>query len=1172
MKNLKLNCVLEVVFSNMLKIVRIMKLTTFLLMISALSVLAGESYSQSKKLNLDLKDVTVEDVLSSIESQSEFYFLYSEKIIDVDRKVSLNIKDKNVQDVLNELFAGTDVAYTIKDRIIVLSTPEVLDNISKTVWQQATVRGTVTDKNGQPLPGVTVVVKGTTQGTVTDSDGNYSLTNVSTDATLQFSFVGMRAQEIPVVGKTTIDVAMTEETVGIEEVVAVGYGVQKKGNLTGAVAVIENDALEDRPAAKTTDLLQGVSSGLQITRSNTGNIRGSQNQISIRGVTSRSNPGVLIIVDGIAQESTDASALDNINPNDIESISILKDSQAAIYGARAAGGVILITTKSGKTNKPTINASVIETIQKPSLMREPTNILQLYEMQYEGYVNDGQLTNQFSDLEKFFADNNITFDEIKQNNKKYLLREPYGNQHSYYLGHYDWNNIMFDPSLQQNYNVSISGKTDKVNYYESINYINQDGMLAYGKNYKKRLLITLKNDYNVTSFLKITSNFYLGNEKIIEPYNFSRSTSSIEHYLYRTMPVVAPYTDGGHYANIGGFYNPIGLAKDAGNTTDLSYILHGKLGAEITPFKNFIITAEIATNYDITETDWADIGFMMYDAVDETPQISNNGINRAGAEFSRNRHMVGNLFSQYSYDKLENQMFKLMVGYSHEENDYRDFSAYRRYGLISAELPTMIMGDPNEQYNSEVKNDYSLKSVFARLDYNYKSRYLLEGIFRYDGSSKFAPGHKWSPFYGVSGGWIVSEESFWSSLENIFDYLKIRASWGQLGNQTGIGLYDYISTINIGSAYPFGSWNSPSKNQVATLGTMPSTTRTWEVIESKNIGIDYRFLNSKITGSFDYYVKDNKNMFFNQEFPQVLGTTPPNINGAHLRTKGFEWEIGWNDKFNSGSYYVRLNLANNSNKVIDLADAIIPKQGTNVFVQGYPTDSYFGLLFDGFIKTDAELEEYNSKFTSGIPNNLILGDARFKDLNGDGKLTSLPYETDDNGNPTANSGDLVQFGEGGQHYLYGINMGLNWKNFDFGCFFQGVMKWQVISTVIPNLAWHSPNESYFYHQTWAPDRPDVKWPRLSQDSNIKNYDNQYSDAPYKMYNNRYIRLKNIQLGYTLPSKVTQRINIEKLRVYFNGTDIWELDTLPGNEDPETPFTLRRSPFPRLYSFGANFTF
>lgn len=1149
---------------------RKMKITCFLFFVFASGVFAIPATSQVAKVSMSMENTTVSIVLNAIEKQTDYLFVYDKNEIDLTRRVSVNVQEQPVAKVLSEIFDNTDVIYAMEGSNIMLMQRS---NAQQPVGQ---VSGKVTDQNGASLGGVTVAVKGTTIGVITDNDGKYSFSKVPENATLIFSFVGMKTQEAKVEGRSTLNIQMISETISLGEVVAVGYGTKAKETLTGSISVIENEVLENRSNVKTTDLLQGVSSGIQISRTNTGDIRSSTNTITIRGLSSRNAPGVLVVVDGIAQNYTDSRALDNINPNDIENISILKDGSAAIYGARAAGGVILVTTKKGKTSKPTINFSAMATVQSPSLMRHTMHVLDVTEMHNEGFVNDGQLNNPFTPVLNYIRDNNITREEINKNNGKWILTAPWDAPNT--LGYWDWADIMFDPSLQQNYDVSISGKTDKLNYYESINYVNQDGMLAYGSNFKKRLLLTLKNDYEVNRFLKIRSNFSLGNQKVVEPMNYSANSynGGVQGALFFVWPTNQPFTPQGHYMNQGGFHDPIGYAEAAGNRTDLSYILHGNLGAEITPFKGFVITAEIASNYDILESDYASIGFPMYDPYDHFTQYSsddaNTGPNRAGADFTRSRYSLGNFYARYTYNKFVNHKINLMAGYSHEENDFRSFSAYRRLGLISAQLPTMAAGSTSEQYNSESKSDYALNSVFSRLEYSFKNRYLFEGIYRYDGSSKFAEGHKWAPFFGLEGGWIMSDETFFKNLNKVVDFIKIRGSWGELGNQTGIGLYDYLSQVNIGGGYPMGSYISPVQVQTATLGGMASETRSWEKIESKNIGIDFRLLNSRLNGSFDAYIKDNKDMFFVQEFPQVLGTTAPSINGAHVRTKGWELELGWRDKVGEVDYFVRLNLQNNHNKVVELADAVVPVQGNNAFVQGYPANSFFGLKYDGLIQTDEELAAYKSKFTSGLPVTLSKGDAKFNDLDGDGKLEKLPYTLGEDGKPTALSGDMVQFGDGGQHGIYGITLGASWKNFDFTSFFQGVLNWKVINTTIPCSQYFEPIESWYFHQTWSTDRTDAFYPRLSQTGAVKTNNYQYSDAPWKMWNNRYIRLKNIQLGYTVPKNITDKLNIDKLRVYFSGTDIWEHSTLPGDQDPETPFAVRVSPFPRQYSFGLTLNF
>ena len=1146
----------EFLCHSLKKTLFIMRIVVILLFVGFLQTRANDAYSQKTRLSIVFSNTELVTVLDKIEKQSEFYFLYNEKLIDAKRKVSIDAKDERIEEVLKNLFSGTDVEYSIIDRKIIL----VPSYLSESQQPSKKVSGKVTEVNGAPIPGVTVMVKGTTTGVITDNDGNYSLANIPANATLQYSFVGMKSQEVKIASQTAVNVVLVEESIGIEEVVAIGYGTKSKATVTGAISVINNDAITNRPSTKTTDLLQGISSGLQITRSNTGNIRGSQNSITIRGLTSRNAPGILIVLDGIPQAATDASALDNIDPNTIDNISVLKDGQASIYGARAAGGVILITTKAGITNKPTINFSATNTVQIPSLLPKIMNILDEWDLQHEAYLNDGQLTDIFTNNLKLISDQGITFDDIKNNPKKTLMYEPYGNNHPFYLGNYEWNKIMWKPALEQNYNLSVSGKRDNLRYYESVNYSGQDGMLAYGKNYRNRLSITLKNDYDITNWLKIKSNFNIGTIKMVQPNSYPQG---------ETVQVLQPYVSPGHYMAIGGYSNPIANAL-AGSLIEPSYILNGTLGAELRPFKDLVIAGEISSKYNIQESDWSSIDYPEYGADDILVGMHFGGLNQAGAGYTRTRYTVGDINATYSYTKLVDHQIRLLAGYSHEENNYRNFAAYRQYGLISAELPTMGAGSAANQYNSESKTEYALNSAYSRLEYSYKNKYILEGIFRYDGTSKFAQGFKWSPFFGASGGWVITDENFMKNLKNVINFLKIRASWGQLGNQTGIGLYDYISQINVGGSYPMGSWLSPIQTLNATLGTMPSTTRTWEKVVTKNLGLDLAAFDSKLTGSFDYFIKDNKNMFFNQEYPQVLGTTAPNINGAHLRTKGYEVEIGWADKINDFRYSVKVNLSDNNNKIISLADAIIPSQGTNNFIQGYPSTAYFGYQYDGIIQTASELADYKAKLT-GLPTKLIVGDVRYIDKNGDGKLTTNPYTLDATGKPTATSGDLVYLGEGGQHNMYGISVGLSWKGFDFSCFLQGVLQWNVINGIVPCSQWYNRIETYFYHNTWTPDRANALWPAVSQDGTLRNYNYQYSDAPYKLWNNRYIRLKNIQVGYTLPNSICERIHVNKLRFYVSGTDLWEHENLPGKEDPETPFGQNVSPFPRQISLGLSLT-
>ncbi len=1162
------SCVLKKTF-------RMMKLTLFCLLLGVIQLWANDLYSQQTRLSLKLDNAKIVDVLNEIENQSEFFFLYNSDDVDVKRKVDIEVNDQKVQDVLEDLFSNTNVSYRIEGRQIVLTS---LDKASM-IGQQKSISGSVSDSSGQPLPGVSIIIKGTTTGTITDFEGNFAIQDLPESATLVFSFVGMKTIELAVGNQSSFNIVMEEDAVGIEEVVAIGYGTKSKATLTGAISTVGSESIEGRPTANATDLLQGLAPGLSISRGNSGRLRDRDVSINIRGLTSRSDPGVLIVIDGIPQKDNNALAIDNINPDDIENISVLKDAQAAIYGARAAGGVILITTKKGKTNKPTINFSSNFTLQIPSLSPELVNVLQEVEMHNEAFLNDGVNNHMYSHIVKYIAENNLTFDKIKGNDYKYSTLWPFDNTGTLLVfGHNDWFDTMHDAAWMQNHNLSVSGKSEKANYYASLGVVDQNGTLVPGDNSNLRYFLRLKYDYQITDFLNINANVAVERQKVTEPttYGGKWANEGWTAIMHTSHPV---YNREGNYYNYGSYANPFASNEEGGSSIYLDHRVRSQLGAVITPMKGLEIVADVATNVDISDNEWARLGIDLYNWKNQFSYNTNANRNSAGTSFARSRHYSGSIYAKYNTE-IKNHKFDLMVGTSHEEENYRKFSAERRLGLIGPELPTMALGDSDEQYNDEEKSDWALKSVFSRFSYDYKKKYLLEATFRYDGSSRFAEGFKWAAFYGVSAGWTISNEPFMEGFANdLISFMKLRASWGQMGNQASIGLYDHISQINIDGNYPMGNPDSPVQTQRARLAGLASLDRTWEELDVKNVGLDVAVLDNKLSANFDYFIKNNSNMFYSKEFPQVLGVTPPSVNGAHVRTKGWEFVIGWNDKVKDFKYYVNFNISHASSKVIELADSRIPKLGFNEYVEGYPAGSFFAFRYDGIIQNESELQAYKSQITEGgIPSNIRVGDARFKDLDGDGKLEALPYETDENGNPTANSGDIEYIGHGGIDYRYGINMGAEWKGFDFSAFFEGVGRWNVMDTdnrAIEASSWTP--QVHYYHNTWTPENTGALYPRLSEDShkwtsagiNGSNY--RRSDAPYIFYNNKYIRLKNIQLGYTLPAHLTRKLSIEKLRLSVGGTDIWEKENLPGVYDPEKPFDRRKTPFVRGVTFGINLT-
>ncbi len=1157
-----------------------MKLTAIFFIAIALQV-SGKSLSQT--ITLKMNGASIESVFAEVEKQTDFVFVYNKQLLKGIGPVSLDVQDASLNTLIGQVLKELPLEYTIRNRTVFIRKKQTPPNndISLRLEDQilpppGVARGIIVDENNEPVI-ASVLVKGTRRGTASNARGEFELNDVEEDATLVISATNIHTVELRVAdhrellsGRMRIQVSTL--TTGLGEVVVVGYGTRSRATVTGSVSTIQAEDLAGRPAARTTDLLQGLAPGVQITRSNAGRIRGTNSAVTVRGITSRSNPGVLIVIDGVMQSENDTYALDNINPNDIENISILKDAQAAIYGARAAGGVILITTKSGKSGKPVIDFSSTYNVQTPSALRKSTNILQLVEMMNESFVNDGQTTNMYTHIQQYIDDNNITMSDVRRNDGSLVVKWPFDNSANLIMADYNWHDIMFGPAPMQTYNLSVSGKTERLNYFNSVGYVDQQSMLNYGDNRNKRLFVRLKNDLKVTRSLEVKTNFSLERQKVTEPFGYE----TMEIWEGIVWPSHMPYTPGGNLYNYGSITNPIGLVERSGSVSDLYYRLKSQIGMVLTPVKGLTITGQTAMNFDILESDWANLGFDLFNENDVFSYNSNNNRNTAGARYNRSRYALGSLHADYRFRIADAHSVGVMAGYSHEEQDNRFFSAERRLGLISNELPTFGVGSSTEQYAAETKSDRSLRSAFSRLEYGFNDKYLAELTFRYDGSSKFSKGNQWMPFYGVSGAWVVSREHFMDRVSSVIDFLKIRASWGLLGNESSIGLYDHISTINITGSYPMGNSNSPSIAQHAALASMASQIRSWETIETKNLGVDFALLGSRLSGSLDLFLKKNADMFYTSEFPQVLGITPPSINGAVVQTKGWDLNIRWSDKVGAFNYYANFNLSDNVSRVIELADSRNPVQGLNNFVEGYPVGAYFGYRFDGFIQNDAELNAYTSQFTSGIPGALKPGNPRYKDLDQDGRLRPQVYQVDEHGVPTANSGDLEYLGNAAQHLLAGLNLGASYKNFDFGTFFQGVLKWKVLEQNTASTGNVVAPLQYFYGKQWTPTTAQqAVYPRLTQNTAVIVYDYLVSDAPYRMYDSWYMRLKNIQIGYTLPDQMVKRWNLQRLRVYVSGTDLFEVHNLPGVNDPEKPFTNRQFnpvPFPRTYSFGLNLTF
>ncbi|TKG95576.1 SusC/RagA family TonB-linked outer membrane protein [Puteibacter caeruleilacunae] len=1157
------------------KTLRIMRIGMIIFLLSMFQLQAVESFSQEKLMSIKLKDVTVEDVLEKLESETEYRFFYNSRVVDIKRRVNVNATNRNINDVLEMLFGDTQIKYMIIDQQVLLSSKA----IEKTSSQQAKViTGTVTDENGEGLPGVSVVVKGTTIGITTDVDGKYSLDVPASGEVLLFSFVGMKTKEVVISGQKVINISLEEDAIGLEEVIAVGYQSKHKTNLTGSVATVSSEQLKDRPTAKLTSVLPGMAPGLTVTRSNPGRIGQTSESLRIGGITSRSNPGILVVIDGVPQEGT-TSALNSINPNDVESISVLKDAEAVIYGARASGGVLVITTKKG--GKPNLSASASVSFRKPHIYPRKTNMLQMFEMLEEGWENNG-ITPMwgFPKVFKYVKDNNITFDDIKNNDFQYAITDGAQFPDTPYLGfgHTDWIDTMYGTGVSKNYDVSASGSSKKTNYYLSLGIVDEGSMLRYGRNNSYTYYTRLKYEYQYNEMIKVGANIGLRYQRLTEPtaYGTVQSLAASKHTYDH------PYTPEGKYMNWGGFQNPIGWAEEGGDHRIKFYDVKPQLFVEVTPISGLKIKANFAKNVSFRNGRSLSTSFKHYYGTErfsfENRRQSETSV---GSQLIINNSFTGNLQATYNVQIQENHKLRALAGMSHEEFT-RDVTTSWRDNLAYDKLQTLNLGDSEKQYNSDEQTQDAIKSYFGNISYSYADKYVVEASVRRDGSSRFAKGYKWDEFFGGGVAWNVDKEGFFQNLNlHNVNALKLRSSWGQLGNIGSIGLYDFVSQINIGqSNLLLGQPTSVAKLQTATLAGFPSLTRTWEVAEKLNFGYDLTMFDGRFKSSFNYFITNTDNMFYGEEFPSVLGTAPPSINGAHVRTNGWDLSLEWNDKIGSSfTYYGRFGISDANTEVKSLSDSRIIKYGNNAFVEGYSVGSMFGYDYDGLIQDDADLADYLDRIEAGITRRVRVGDAKYKDLDGDGKLEGAKFEAGEDGNPTADSGDLVYLGDTEIHYNYYFDLGFSWKGFDFSMLLNGVGKWNVWERTGTETGypWVQPLE-HFYNNTWSADRPDAKYPRLSvigndfsNDRNDNNY--RISNAPYVKQNVPYLAIKNIKLGYNIPKSIARKLRTERLYVYANISDLgYIINKMPKSYSPEQPFNSNITPYPQTFSFGLNVNF
>jgi TonB-linked SusC/RagA family outer membrane protein len=1156
------------------KTFRTMRLTFYALILAVVQGYALSGYAQATKLNLNMENSTVREVLLEIENMSEFRFLYNSKMVDADREVSVEFKNLTIDKALDRLFKGSDAAWQIVDRQVVLfSKHEPVYETVDLQQQQPTVSGTVTDESGQPLPGVTVVVKGTTQGTVTNAEGSYSLSNIPEDATLVFSFVGMHTQEVVVGNQTSINLVLEEETIGMEEIVVVGFGTQQKVNVTGAVSTVNSESLEARPVINIGQALQGIVPGLNITQSSGGNLSNNPGY-NIRGITTigtGSSGGPLILVDGMEGN------INNLNPQDVENISVLKDAAASsIYGSRAPFGVILITTKKGKAGKAVINYSNNFRWNSPILRPKSMDSYTFALYVNDASVNGGQGVRFTEDRLQRILDFQAgrTTDALIPNpaNPQYWGYDfdPYGNT--------DWYEVTWkDGAPSMEHSLNVSGGNEGITYFLSANYLHQNGLLKLSYDDYKRYNITAKIDAELSEWASIGYNMKWGRRDVDEPSWYSKAFDFNLLQGTRGWPTMPLYDNNGYlWQQFGEFDYAVGMVEGGRTKKQEDWVYH-QFQLVLEPVKGWKIFGDLNIRVIDSFDNWNQQVLYNHDVNGDPVVILPHS--RVQEDAARSVFINPNIYSEYN-KKYNDHSFKVLLGYQLESYESRNIQV-QRDGIIVPELPVLNLTSGTDiNGNSLTPNiagwnhKWATAGYFGRLNYNYAGRYLAEINLRYDGTSRFRSDQRWNLFPSLSLGWNVARESFWENIEAYVNTLKFRGSYGVLGNQNTTNLYPTYVSMPIGIAN--GSWLvGETQPNTASAPGLISSTLGWEEVVTYNLGVDIGLFKNRLQATFNYFERFTHNMVGPApELPNILGTSVPRTNNTDLKTYGFEFDFGWQDRFKNGlGYNIHLLLSDSQTKILKYPN---PTGNLNTYREGQMVGEIWGYTTIGIAKTDEEMNNHLASLPNGGQNRLgpnwKAGDIMFKDMNNDGKI-------DNGANTESNHGDLTIIGNERPRYAFGLELGADWKDFDFKAFLQGIMKRDLFR-----------NNNYFWGTKWGiwstvgfkehanyfrddSDHPlglnlDSYFPRPIYGQNNKNYQNQTN----YLQDASYLRLKNIQIGYTVPQQITHKVTINKLRVYASAENILTITKMIKFYDPETAEggTYGRGnvyPLSKVYSFG-----
>ena len=1100
--------------SNMKHLFKQMVFLTLLLTFPLLEIHA--------QITIHIKDKPASEVVKQIEKVSKYCFFYKKGLSGMTNLITIEANDQGIEAVMGQIIKQVPISYTIKgENQVVLSESGLSDTNAD---KKKSIEGIVTDTNDEPVIGANIVIKGSSKGTITDVDGKFVL-EVPENAVLQVSYIGYEAQELKIGDKTVLNIRLQEDTQNLEEVVVVGYGTQTRSSLTSSITEIKGDQLTNLPVANISRAIDSYVPG--VTASATLSEKpGSAPTLSIRGENSMNNSAPLVLIDGIE------GSMNSINSNDIANISVLKDAAStAIYGARAAGGVILITTKTGNKNQK-IKINYSGSYSHREATRLPEKLDGYTYVQYRIIAEEASGKSSalnHPDILAALQDPAIT--EIPDPSRPLT--------HFSGTANVDHVKEMMGSAGMHDHSLSMSGGNDKVSFLLSGAYLQEDALYRYGDFGFRRYNFRSNIDFKFTDKISLATRVSYSNSKTDSPV---RGWDTEMHQAYYSHPCdpVRWSTTGQWGGNNDG--NVIQDLVEGGHKIEVQDRLEVSANLKIDLAKGLTWNTIAGGYYLNTNTTEEYKSIFRYsvkpDVVIGKLYDPNSLLREETRAFYRNVQSYVN----FDWNPIEKHTVKAMGGAS-----YEDRSEDYYYGKRQSYLNNDLMGSLNlglgDQYSGGKITEWGIASFFGRLNYNYNEKYYLEASFRVDGSSRFVKDKRWGFFPSVSASWRISEEEFMEDFTLLSD-LKLRASWGNTGNQSSIGLYDYIAQMHVGTDYyPLGVSNTQEKFISQTA--LSSKERTWEKVEVKNVALDFGFLKNRLTGSFEYYIKDNKNMLVNVDVPAVIGMKVPTFNTGELRVWGWEGTLRWQDQIGKDfSYGVNFTIQDSHNKITKFDGSKNIISGTQN-IEGYPIGSYFGYETEGLFQSDDEVKKHAFQHL-----NNAAGDVKYKDRDESGKI---------------DAGDLTYLGNIRPRYVYNIGVNLKYKSFDVEMLFDGVGKKMV--NLNTNLGAPVRFAMFKGHEdAWTPENPNAMWPRMYQNAGWNWW---ISDRT--LHNAAYFSMKNLQVGYTLPQTWMEKIKVERLRLYANVRNPFIIDNYVEYLDPRLN-AYNNYPVLRSYTIGLNLTF